>query len=576
MMGIAESSDYLPALVQGEFMTNFKDYSAMDVFDRMNLNKNYEEILSGYYADDAEAGSDLGHLIPTDYFLNGNITKTSTSYAFQIQITKTSDKMLAASYSGTCTIAELDNFTGIRRASLELLTKMGVTLTGLAKTALAEAAAENHVNAQTALAQGITAQQSGTEVAALSYFYQAAAFDPSLLEATNRASVVSANITSENVGENARNDIQWRRDWIARLTETERYFDSFFKSSTLPYTLFYSTHIERGKINYETETLDLSFEVNLHGSQLWLASIERALQEVYSGLDGTNRKIDWGLAQWPQKGVTNLNPFGGGSKKFTVIAELLNDQSRVIGRTTFVISGNWSFRFSRLIRLNSSEDAYDILISFNSSEDASGILPFSAVKAADITDRLTIRIARVNGLEAQTAARNNVLQIKAISAEEFVKERRFKFANGGIRGIQRFVDANNITPTYLVFPSTIWGDPVTSIADDAFSNRSLHWSVIGFELTGVIIPNSVTYIGNNAFFRNSLTSVTIPNSVTYIGDDAFDLNRLTSVTIPNSVTYIGNNAFGTSFQNEYNARGRTAGTYTRPNSSSSWSYLGGW
>ena len=67
-------------------------------------------------------------------------------------------------------------------------------------------------------------------------------------------------------------------------------------------------------------------------------------------------------------------------------------------------------------------------------------------------------------------------------------------------------------------------------------------------LTGcksTIIPNSVTYIGSNAFQGCSgLTSVTIPNSVTGIEDYAFDkCSGLTSVTIPNSVTIIGWYAF---------------------------------
>ena len=63
--------------------------------------------------------------------------------------------------------------------------------------------------------------------------------------------------------------------------------------------------------------------------------------------------------------------------------------------------------------------------------------------------------------------------------------------------------------------------------------------------TSVTIPNSVTSIGNMAFYYCSgLTSVTIPNSVTSIGNQAFRYcSGLTSVTIPNSVTSIGNQAF---------------------------------
>ena len=64
-------------------------------------------------------------------------------------------------------------------------------------------------------------------------------------------------------------------------------------------------------------------------------------------------------------------------------------------------------------------------------------------------------------------------------------------------------------------------------------------------LTSVTIPNSVTSIGNKAFWACiGLTSVTIGNSVTSIGSSAFSRCRsLTSVTIPNSVTSIGSYAF---------------------------------
>ena len=62
-----------------------------------------------------------------------------------------------------------------------------------------------------------------------------------------------------------------------------------------------------------------------------------------------------------------------------------------------------------------------------------------------------------------------------------------------------------------------------------------------------IIPTdgSVTSIGSYAFFgRGGLTSVTIPDSVTSISRSAFeDCKGLTSVTIPDSVTSIGERAF---------------------------------
>ena len=83
--------------------------------------------------------------------------------------------------------------------------------------------------------------------------------------------------------------------------------------------------------------------------------------------------------------------------------------------------------------------------------------------------------------------------------------------------------------TSVVIPNT-----VTSIGDGAFMRN---------QLTSLIIPNSVTSIGGNAFSSNHLTEVTIPNSVTSIGGSAFKNNHLTEVTIPSSVTYIGTGAF---------------------------------
>ena len=72
-----------------------------------------------------------------------------------------------------------------------------------------------------------------------------------------------------------------------------------------------------------------------------------------------------------------------------------------------------------------------------------------------------------------------------------------------------------------------------------------HLYVNGEEVKDLVIPNSVTKIGNWAFNGCSgLTSVTIPNSVTSIGNSAFyGCSGLTSVTIPNSVTSIGDGAF---------------------------------
>ena len=80
------------------------------------------------------------------------------------------------------------------------------------------------------------------------------------------------------------------------------------------------------------------------------------------------------------------------------------------------------------------------------------------------------------------------------------------------------------------------GVMVTKIGDNAFKNSSI---------TGVEIPDTVTVIGNSAFYGCAgLTEIVIPEEVTTIGKSAFeDCSGLTQVVVPDNVTSIGASAF---------------------------------
>ncbi|GAB6393049.1 MAG: leucine-rich repeat domain-containing protein [Treponematales bacterium] len=95
----------------------------------------------------------------------------------------------------------------------------------------------------------------------------------------------------------------------------------------------------------------------------------------------------------------------------------------------------------------------------------------------------------------------------------------------------------NIIKDNAYITGVILPDTLTSIGNYAFRNC--------VSLTSVTIPAGVTSIGNYAFQNcSNLTSVTIPDGVTSIGQSAFEnCTSLTSVTIPDGVTSIANYAF---------------------------------
>ena len=125
--------------------------------------------------------------------------------------------------------------------------------------------------------------------------------------------------------------------------------------------------------------------------------------------------------------------------------------------------------------------------------------------------------------------------------------------------------------TDVVIPSMINGKKVVAIADYAFTtngitptsiknkekasvsylNNSKNKTVIplarpslaGLGITRVVIPNTVTSIGDNAFKYNKLTEVIIPSSVTSIGIDAFAYNQLTKIIFPSTPLTIYNTSF---------------------------------
>jgi TolB-like protein len=625
--GLTADLDYLPVTVQGGFVSTLRKYSRIQVLDRQNLDKVIRDNESGVYQDN-ENLLQLGQVANVNHALTGRITKTSTGYTLQIQVVPTmreGNAATSASYSGTCTVEELDNFSAINRASLELLTQLGISLSDRDKEELSGAAAANEVQAQTALARGITVQKSGgTVVETLSYYIQSTSYDPTLTEAASRLNILTADITSGNMGENIRNDIQWRRQWTDRLTEAEQFYANYVGQPT-PYYLVYDANLEQGDVNYANETVTIGgITVDLVPVAEWFnaaGNVTRVVNVVREGLMATGRAGEWGL-DWPQNSV-GQSPFGNRGEDFDVVIELVNAEGVTIGSERIGLSGGWDVEWRerslwRLIpRLRGPRE-----------------LQFNRVNANLITGRMSVRVKSINGEDAETAANAKGISIlreadyarlpevvagmDSRSVIKFMADVVIDPSSGVITGYNRTHERRarstsvvkdpsgkvtviesagpNEDPGRLVIPANVFGLPVTGIGEMAFANMETQrkysssgqaytsTTYNGRGLTSVTIPNSVTTIGAHAFHGNKLTSVTIGSGVTSIGAEAFRDQSLTSITIPAQVV-LGDMAFygfttlliwylpDWSFGSFYSNNGQNGGTYTRPNANSrKWAY----
>jgi hypothetical protein len=532
----AKDDQWLCSYTQGILTDYFSKFSAMTVTDKQNVDKILDEQAAQYSGNYSETQQiKIGNLTAAKFGVVGTITKIPSGQfhlSLGVNDLEKNVRVNGAAFNRTCAEAQFKTASVLGEAAVELLGAMGVQLTEAGKQALLGGQTVN-VNAQSAVAKGITAQRSGaTAVEVMAYMYQAIDYDAALAEANARLADINSRLGSLSTPlavaptgniredaqaqiaaykieqENKRIDEENKKTWTRTMEDCEKYFANFIKNANPPFELVYST-IRPGELNKAAETMSLLFDAVLSPLEItWYGAVEKTVNNLAQKLQETGRAKDWGLDTWPQKTITTPSPFTSQKRDIRVDAELLDDKGKVIGKANGTVTGGWT------VREPTKGAKAELHYSADVGAFKSATIQFTQVKVSAITDTLTIRIAKINGVGVEGG-------IMPVSTSDMI-------IPTGITTIDNMAYISNKLKNILITAG------ITTIGDRAFENNLL---------TSVVIPRGVKTIGAQAFAYNRLTSVVIPDRVTTIGARAFANNLLTSVVIPDSFTTIGGGAF---------------------------------
>ena len=302
------------------------------------------------------------------------------------------------------------------------------------------------------------------------------------------------------------------------------------KASGYTQSLTYSTYTGSGYTLYRRNDDTSDYANASNTSYSYTASTDRPAVRLEFGQSPSNSGIQFADAKVKALCVANWDTNGDGELSKTEAAAV-TDLGTIFKNNTTITSFNELQYFTGLTSIGD-----------NAFRGCSGLT--SVTIPESVTSIGEIAFASCSGLTSITIP-NSVTSIgdnaffncdglTSVHISDLTAWCKIAFTNGSSNPLYyaNHLYLNGEEITNLVIPES-----VTSIGDYAFRGCS--------GLTSVTIPKSVTSIGGLAFQSCSLTSIIIPESVTSIGFRAFsDCSCLTSVTIPNSVSNIGNNPFG--------------------------------
>jgi hypothetical protein len=428
---LARDEQWLSSYIQGTLNGYFSRYTAMTVIDRQNLDKiidNQNFSASGYFSDNDFIS--IGNISNAEYILIGSLQKIPQDGSFMLDLSVShagTGQRMASFAPSLCTFGDIQRASIIQKAFEDISGQLGITLTEYGKQSL-HGISNTEIAAETSLSKGITAQKNNRIGEALSYYYNAASFSPTMPEVKGRLSGLSSSVSSGDIVESINNDFKQREAWFNILKECE-----VFYTNHLPYEIIYNPNLRQRSADYGKRTVDLEFILATQPTTAF-----KVIQDILDGLKKSGKKEIWGFPCWPfsspvfadyyKNSIGNdkiylyeynheqylRNPDGYMTvyfdffKYITVEVELIDNNGNVLSTTAKRIGNSCNFVGER----GWSYDLYQI-----ETMPSVAMMTFKNVNIDDLKENIYVKITSVNGIEAETAAESGYVNISSTQNE---------------------------------------------------------------------------------------------------------------------------------------------------------------
>jgi hypothetical protein len=283
----------------------------------------------------------------------------------------------------------------------------------------------------------------------------------------------NARRQAEIDAENAARDEHNRQQWIQALTDSENYYRNYLATIN-PIELVYENKINQllETQDFVRETLSLSFNAALVPVELrWARAVENDVNNLRAQLLATGRAEAWGLENWPQTSITIPALFTNKSGNITANAELLDENGNILGTQAFSFTWNLQVNFN------------NVNLTFFIDEDqlSSRTVVFEHVNINDITDILQIRIAQINGEDAESAAAQEGIQYSTdYQRWTVIEQRKIRKAEQRARKQRNQAAADNFLKSSGI-GLTIYGHATSTVTINGVEKKRT-MAMIGGEL----------------------------------------------------------------------------------------------